>query len=177
MEILQDKLYTFKSKKSSEEIFYILVCITYHFSDSSRLQLNFPIKHGLHISTSFFFVLSFQVGQNPWHIKLCLFKFWCYISAQIQQDFQNEIKNLFGKVPTKQDVKGNNCCSGNISDHSYLARGITPLAYCLTINFPILLLILVSLSVIFQVSLLTVSWLNSSDSYDSKTKSLFFVRV
>lgn len=26
--------------------------------------------------------------------------------AQIQQDFQNEIKNLFGKVPTKQDVKG-----------------------------------------------------------------------
>nr|XP_034301530.1 titin homolog isoform X3 [Crassostrea gigas] len=27
-------------------------------------------------------------------------------AAQIQQDFQNEIKNLFGKVPTKQDVKG-----------------------------------------------------------------------
>ncbi|XP_078324778.1 uncharacterized protein LOC111122773 isoform X11 [Crassostrea virginica] len=26
--------------------------------------------------------------------------------AQIQQDFQKEIKNLFGKVPTKQDVKG-----------------------------------------------------------------------
>lgn len=53
---------TFKSKKYTlhlsqrnlvKRFFYILVCITHHLSDSSRLQLNFPIKHGLHISTLF----------------------------------------------------------------------------------------------------------------------------
>lgn len=158
-----------------KRFFYILVCITHHLSDSSRLQLNFPIKHGLHIST--LFCAFFSGWTKLMTHKTMSIWLWCYISAQIQQDFQNEIKNLFGKVPTKQDVKGNNCCSGNISDHSFLARGITPLACCLTINFPILLLILYSLSDLFQVSLLTISWLNSSDSYDSKTKSLFFVRV